>query len=217
MKKSLLLVTLLLVFAVGAFADTTYNNFTGYSDYWHPLGYPNTATYGEVITAPTNGDTNLADFTFYMGDPYSGGDIVLGAYVATWTGTGAGSLLFSIGPGDWPNTGPGTITATTGGLNLTGGQQYVIFLSISQWYGQSVGEAYISQGTSINGLNGFVYNNNGGDFASLFTTQWSGPLSPDWAVNVHFNGGAGVPEPGTLMMLGTGLLGGIGALRRKLF
>jgi hypothetical protein len=217
MKKSLLLVALLLAFTASGLADTTYNNFQGYSDYWHPLGYPDTATYGEVITAPTNGDTNLADFTFYMGNPVVSGDIILGAYVATWTGSGAGTLVASYGPGDWPNSGPGTITATTGGLNLTGGQQYVIFLSVSQYYGQSFGQSYIVPGSSIQGLDGFVYNNNGGDFNALFTNSWSGPLTPDWAVNVHFTGGSNVPEPGTLMMLGTGLLGGIGALRRKLF
>ena len=41
MKKLALLAVLLL--AVSAFANTEYNNFTGYSDYWHPFGYPNTA------------------------------------------------------------------------------------------------------------------------------------------------------------------------------
>ena len=49
------------------FADTIYNNFTGYTDSWHPFGYPSTATYGETFTAPINGDVNLQDFGFYMG------------------------------------------------------------------------------------------------------------------------------------------------------
>ena len=79
----------------------------------------------------------------------------------------------------------------------------------------SRGTTYISQGTSIPGLNGFVYNNNSGDFNSLFTTNWSGPLTPDWTVDLEFN--SGVPEPGSLMLLGTGILGGLGVLRRKLF
>jgi hypothetical protein len=88
-----------------------------------------------------------------------------------------------------------------------------MFLSISNYYGQSSGESYVSEGSSISGLNGFVYNNNAGDFSALYNTAWSGPLTPDWAVDLQFNS---VPEPGSLMLLGTGILGGLGVLRRKL-
>jgi hypothetical protein len=81
MKMSLLLVAVLL-FAGSGFADTTYNNFNGYSDYWFPFGYPNTATYGELFTSPNNGDNNLASFSFYMGSPVVAGGIITGAYIA---------------------------------------------------------------------------------------------------------------------------------------
>ena len=66
MKKSLFLAALLLV-AMSGFAATSINNFTGFNDYWHPYGdgSDSTQTYGELFTAPTNGDNNLTSFSFY--------------------------------------------------------------------------------------------------------------------------------------------------------
>jgi hypothetical protein len=62
-------------------------------------------------------------------------------------------------------------------------------------------------------LNGFAYFNNAGSFDSLFVNEWEASgLSPDWAVDLEFN----VPEPGSLVLLGTAALGGFGVLRRKL-
>ena len=199
-----------LLFAVSGFADTTYNNFNGYSDFWHPFGNPDTATYGELFTSPNNGDNNLTSFSFYMGSPALAGNIITGAYIATWTGTHAGTLLYSNGPINYDNLGNEQITINTGGLGLTANTQYVMFLSVSNFYGQSAGQAYVSQGTSITGLNGFVYFNNEGNFNELFTNAWNGPLSPDWAVNLHF-----VPEPGTLGLIALGGLGLVGALRKR--
>ena len=215
MKRSVVFVALMLLLAASAFADVTYNNYHGFDPFWHPLGYPDTSTYGEVFTAPSGGNTNLADFGFWMAGPVASGDIVLSAYIATWTGTHAGTLLYSSGPVDYPNTGEALLSFTTGGLNLAPGGSYVMFLSISQSYGQSFGQSYIDAGDSIQGLNGFAYYNNGGDFNALFTNNWDASgLTPDWAVNLHFTGQA-TPEPASLVLLGAGLLAGIGTIRRK--
>jgi len=178
--------------AGSTFADTIYNNFKGYSDFWHPFGYPNTATYGETFTAPTNGDVNLQDFGFYMGSPDVPGNILLRAYIATWTGTQAGTLLYTSADFDFANTGNDHITFSTGGLTLTPGASYVAFLSVSELYGLSSGEAFISQGDPTIPGGSFVYYNNGGDFAALFNSTWSATgLTPDWAFNATFTGGAG--------------------------
>jgi hypothetical protein len=98
MMKKLLIIAFLVGFlfvSTSAFAVTTYDNFTGYSPYWHPLGNPNTATYGETFTAPTNGDHVLQSFSFYLAGPYVSGDIIMSAYVASWTGTNAGTLIYT--------------------------------------------------------------------------------------------------------------------------
>ena len=214
MKKTLYGLSLCLLSVAAASAGTVYNNYGGNSDYWHPLGFPNTATYGEVFTAPTNGDNVLDSFGFYIGTPIVAGDIILGAYISTWNGTVAGAPLFSSGPVDYANTAPSFLDFTTGGLSLTPGGSYVMYLSISDYYGQSSGQAYVSQGSSIAGLGGFVYNNNSGSFGDLQTVAWSGPLSPDWAVDLEFSGGS-VPEPGTLPLMGSAVLAVLGATLRR--
>src|SRR4030095_3770946 len=178
--------------AGSTFADTIYNNFNGYSDFWHPFGNPDTATYGETFTAPTNGDVNLQDFGFYMGNPFLTGNILLRAYIATWTGTNAGTLLYTSADFDFANTGNDHITFSTGGLTLTPGASYVAFLSVSELYGQSSGEAFVSQGDPTIPGGNFVYYNNGGDFAALFNSTWDATgLKPDWAFNATFTGGGG--------------------------
>src|SRR6201999_1562546 len=98
---------------------------------------------------------------------------------------------------NYDNAGHEQLTFNTGGLGLQAGQQYVMFLSVSQYYGQSSGETSVSQGSSISGLNGFAYYNNSGDFNSLFSSNWDAAgLQPDWAVDLECNS---VPEPGSLM------------------
>ena len=91
-----------------------------------------------------------------------------------------------------------------------------MFLSVSQYYNQSAGLAQVDAGDPTIPGGNFVYYNNGGDFNALFNNQWDATgLKPDWAVDAEFT--PAIPEPGSLMLLGTGILGGLGVLRRKLF
>ena len=76
-----------------------------------------------------------------MGDPYYDGNIITGAYIATWTGTHAGTLLYDSGQLNYDNLGNEELTFNTGNLFVNTGQQYVMFLSASKFYLQSDGGA----------------------------------------------------------------------------
>ncbi len=83
--------------------DTTpaWNGSSGISSF----GNPNTATYGETITAPTNGDTQLENFTFFINGPSQQS---FKGYVYAWNGSEA--------------TGPALYTSPT--MSLAGGNAY---------------------------------------------------------------------------------------------
>jgi hypothetical protein len=211
-----LLLTAVLLLSVSGFADAIVNNFTGYNDYWHSFGdqLTDTQTYGEIFTVPT-GETYLTSFSFFTGHPIDPGNIVLGAYIAEWNGDRLGNLLYDSGKFTYDNAGDEELTFNTGGVFVNPGQKYMIFLSTTQFSGESVGSTYFSTGSSNDALNGFSYYNNGNNWVVLFATQWQGyGLSPDLAVNLDFQS---VPEPGSLVFLGTGIVGLAGILRNKLF
>ena len=184
-------------------------------------GTPETTTYGQTITVPNNGDTNLTDFTFYLDAP-SSGQIQSSAYVYAWNGSQAtGSALYTSSPFDIV-AGSGDnqpITINTGGLNLAAGQQYVLFFSLADPtnYAASTGEdAWV--GTSDDSYSGgqFVFLNNSNDMSGWTHDTWSTWSVPDLSFKADFQPGAPLPEASTFLSFG-GLLsmGGLAALRRR--
>jgi len=98
--------------------------------------------------------------------------------------------LYASADYDYANTGNEHLTFLTGGLNLTPGATNVAFLSVSELYGQSPGQAYASSGEPAIPGGNFVYYSLGADFEGLFTNSWVTGLKPDCAFNATFTAGS---------------------------
>ncbi len=155
-----------------------------------PFGNPNTATYGQTITAPAGGAT-LTDFTFYMKVPSS---CVFRGEVYAWDGTKAtGAALWEGAPTTTNDTAFNPVTFNTGGVALTGGQQYVLFASVSKdpatgsgIWGFILADAYPG--------GDFVFMNNGYDPSQWTASTWDGFPGTDLAFKVDFVSSAAVPD-----------------------
>lgn len=182
-----------------------------------------TNTYGETFTAP---GANLQNFTFYT---YSNGPTDVTAEVYAWNGSlyggnppqGTGApALFST-----PVTiadGGGNLTATTvniggSGLALTAGENYIIlFTNPSNNNNQDW--SIDSSNPSPSYLGGFNFYNGPADTANYYT-----PLTDDYTnfgtleYTANFGATSATPEPDSLALLGTGLLGVAAMARRRIF
>jgi hypothetical protein len=211
-----LVAVLLFAGAVGARADTAYNNSASANTAIYPFGNPNSATYGETFSAPTNGDTQLNSFSLFL-SPYGSGPIQFAGYVATWNGSEIGSVLYSSSQITYNQSGTQQFTFAPD-VNLTAGGEYVAFLSVTSGYNSSsAGEAEmpgVSSGGTIPGGQ-FVFQNNSGDFAALSTSAWRTWSVPDAEFQADFSSPTPVPEPSSLILLGSGGLGLFGVIRRK--
>ncbi|HYM11273.1 MAG TPA: hypothetical protein VEU62_11100 [Bryobacterales bacterium] len=163
---------------LGAFSQARAVTFIDTTPFWTggdvcSFGINNTATYGQVITAPLT-DVVLQNFTFIMEEPVS---LAFAGYVYAWSGTMAtGSALFA-GPATSVAAGGvfQKITFNTGGITLTGGSQYVLFASASNFFSGHSGRGCWAQPQKSDVYAGgaFVFINNGSNSALWTTSPWT--------------------------------------------
>jgi Ca2+-binding RTX toxin-like protein len=180
-RATLLMATMMLglLLAAGmALADTTIDTTPRWDGEMnvYSFGYPTSATYGQVLTAPAN-DTQLDSFTFLMDVPDTA---TFRGEVYAWDGKKAtGPNLYESAPRTTSGSGDfEEITFDTGGVQLTGGQKYVLFATISKDYEASSGQTedgywgFILSGDAYAGGE-FVYKNNGSNFNALLIYPWN--------------------------------------------
>ena len=203
----------------GAIQIDTTRPFTGA---WTPFGEPNTATYGQSFTVSS--DNVLDSFSLYLTN-YVNDPVHFKAYIYEWSGTMArGSALFSSVPQTFTGSAfssPVEFEFTTGGVPLEVGKTYVAFLSASELFDGKFSTATMPWsgvfGSDVYSGGKFVYYNNGNNFSLLTTETWDGysGWGDVWFKASLSDGETTVPEPATILFLGSGLLGLIG-FRRKL-
>jgi hypothetical protein len=136
---------ILLGTAPGALATTTIDTTQFWpgntSSVFYGWGNLNSATWGQVVTVPAT-DTKLDSFTFYLqldpsvqfrGEVYAWDDINQHATFGTtalWESSPMSTTCNTATP-PCNSSGFQPITFNTGGINLTAGQQYVLFVTTS--------------------------------------------------------------------------------------
>lgn len=170
--------------------DTT--PFWNGSSFISTWGTPNTATYGQTIT-PTATQTRLSGFTFYLSQ--SGGTAPqYQAFVYQWDAANqriTGPAIYTSGVLMAPSGSAYTpVIINTGGVALSAGQQYVLFLTTSTVGGQPSGSYRYGALTNNTAYAGgqFVFFNNGSNFAQLSSSGWSS-IAEDLAFQAFLAGG----------------------------
>jgi hypothetical protein len=174
----------------------------------HNFGWPNTATYGQIFTAPVT-DNNLDSWTFNLRKD-GGNNCNFQFFVMGWNGsTATGSILYQSATAVVTSTSFQAFTFLPN-LTLTPGGSYVAFINESGLNGTTASSIQM-QGSSANSYAGgdFRYLNNGDTFGQVSSSAWSTYSVPDMTFTAVFSS---VPEPttfiaGALLALPFGLQG----------
>lgn len=203
--------------ALPALASAQVINLTQNDSPISPFGNTNTATYGQTFTTE-GGFNTLNTFSFWLSatDSYNAEGLLFKAYVMQWdaaSGHATGPVLYSSALYAGSALASQRYDFNTGNLLLTGGAQYVAFLSASGFFASMPpdGALVSMEGTLSGSYTGgqFVYSNNGDDFSILTTQEWDLSGNAEFFQTrfyAEFSGDvAVVPEPSTVLLMFSGL------------
>ncbi len=186
-----------------ALADTTVS--TSHNDDIYYLGVSDTQTYGQTLTAE---GSVLSSYSIGLNN-FGATNQDFGFYLATWTGSDVGSLIYSQSL---------SIAAGSGDVNFTilpsavvnPGDSYIAFISTSEY--TQIADTTISQAGSGDPYlgGGFLFMNNGTDTSQWYSGTWNSWTVPQTAFSATFSTPRGaVPAPTSVfpMLLGLGAMG----------
>jgi hypothetical protein len=188
-----------LALASGALANTTIGNTppwtpaSGITSGFGVSGAPNyfTPNYGQTVTVPAT-DTVLDSFTFYVDLPTN---LIFRGEVYAWNpntvdpnnpyalGSATGPALYESGQMHTTSYGSGftiqPFTFNTGGIPLTAGAKYVLFITTSRDYAANAGITSLGwagvTGTDTYSGGDWVYMDDGGNTNLWTTVGWTHP------------------------------------------